>query len=358
MHKTAKPTSAGARIMARRPIARPVECADNVSALVETESRALRLPAVVEGSETDRHGEHGVTLGAIDDASIFARRLRVGVPEHVLHGAQIPRVVVGESGRGVPQGVIRDSGPFQVGGSRVGVNDLPDSPAGEPMTTGAVAEDGKQRGAVLVEDRRASVGEIGVERRGDVGPEVDDPIMPLAPNAHHLSFAFLLHAQGVRAGDLDGPQAVEGEESEHGAIAPRLLGGAAVELAQEQEELAFTQVAEVVGAAPIPRWPNVHGGVVLAESRGNRGGVEASNDGELVADAGGLVVVVDERGAVGFHVGGRGAGRIDRASPTEGKPARNLGAVAADRVVAGVSVGHVEAEEAGEGGVQVGCLGG
>ena len=95
------------------------------------------------------------------------------------------------------------------------------------------------------------------------------------------------------------------------------------------------------------------GGVVGAQAGSHRGGVDAPQDVQLVGDRRRLAATGDQVLAVALHILDTGGPGVDGVLGAPGGPGGELAAVAAHGIERGVAVGHVQAQEAGEGGVQV-----
>jgi len=65
-----------------------------------------------ERLQIDRHLERRIRCGAIDDAGVTRGCLRVLVAEHILHGAQIVRVAIGQGGTSVAKAWFDTRGRF------------------------------------------------------------------------------------------------------------------------------------------------------------------------------------------------------------------------------------------------------
>ena len=70
--------------------------------------------------------------------------------EHVLHGAQVARVAVGQRGAGVAQRMVRHPGSLDLGSAQVAVDDVAHAAAAQAVPAREVAVGDDQRLAELV----------------------------------------------------------------------------------------------------------------------------------------------------------------------------------------------------------------
>ena len=122
--------------------------------------------------------------------------------------------------------------------------------------------------------------------------------------------------------------------------------------AEQQRQLDLGEVTEVLGCTAIARRADPDRRVIDAQACGHGRGVDAPQHVELMGDGGRLTLLGDQVLAVPLDVVGRGYPRVDAVLGAPTDPRRQLAAVAADRVGRRIAVSHVQAQEAGERGVQ------
>ncbi len=223
-----------------------------------------------------------------------------------------------------------------------------------------IAHGGKQRRAQLVAVRLAAQRQVLFHPLGGVRPQVRDPVAGLAAHQQRQVLALLGEILDVGAMDLDGAQRLQRHHADHEQIAqpPDLLvthGLVGIgDHRQEPGQFLIAEVFEVLGGLAHARGLHAGGGIVGAQAGVARRLIEPPHDGELPADGDGVVVVLDQRLAVALDVRHCGGRRIEALLDAPGDPQLDLVAVVADGVLGGIAAGHVDAQEVGEGGVQLG----
>ena len=160
--------------------------------------------------------------------------------------------------------------------------------------------------------------------------------------------------------DLNRPQGLQRHHADHEQIAQAsdLLGTSGLlgsgDRGEQLSEFFIAQVFEILGGLAHAWGLHAGGGIVRAKPGIPRGLIEAAHDRELPADGDGVVVVLDQRLPVTLDVRHRHGRRIEALLDAPGDPQLDLAAVIADGVVGGIATGHVDAQEVGEGGVQLG----
>ena len=123
---------------------------------------------------------------------------------------------------------------------------------------------------------------------------------------------------------------------------------------EQPGQFLIAEVLEILGGLAHARPFHAGGGIIVAQAGVARGLVEAAHDGQLPADGDGGVLGLDQRRTVAFDVHHRDGGRIEALLGAPGHPRFDLVAVVGDGVHRGIATGHVDAQEVGEGGVQLG----
>ena len=131
--------------------------------------------------------------------------------------------------------------------------------ATQPVPTGEVAVGDDQRLAELVGLDGSARGQVGARPRRRRA-EKDQAIVVLAVDQQRPAVTVALQVGDVGAGDLDGAQRLQAEQTEQRTIAQVLELVVVRNSAKQQRQLDLRQVAEVLGRAAIARarggrWP-------------------------------------------------------------------------------------------------------